>query len=159
MKHFFSIASHPQLPLVVAKATERRPKDVDKDGFQLRYIAALDGAASDYIVELLDGAMGPKTKAPGVYHAKYDEVREALQNILDDAPKPKAPPMVFRVLAGIAAVALTAAFGFFAVAGTIFWLAVCAMKRQSGLLTMAETAVVWRILDWRWARVPRNPCR
>lgn len=149
---FFCISDHPQLPIIRVLIHKKMPKPIDKEGFRLRYTTtdlpetAVQGA--QLAIEALDESMGPRTKAPGMYQAKYDEVRRAYQAILDKAPKPRGRPILLRIAAGLLAIALMFAMGFCLTGGIIIWMVVCAFKHQSGLLTMAETAIVWRILDW-----------
>lgn len=149
---FLAISYHSVLKFTIAQIVEKAPKPVDRDGFELRYIAALDQASllgAQTVIDKLDVHFGKRTKSEGVYQAPYEEVRAQLQAFLDEAPRPFKRNLIVRSAAGVAAVALMFAMGFCAVGGTMFWLVVCAFKRQSGLLTMAESAVVWRMLDWR----------
>ena len=140
------------MPIVLVAIHEKRPKDTDKDGFQLRYIAEVHGTAiegAQITIEMLDEALEQKRRDSGVYQCKYQEVRDALQVIMDAAPKPWTSNIFVRIGAGLLAFALTMVMGAAVAAGTLFWLVVCAVKKQSGMLTMAETAVMWSILDWR----------
>ena len=149
---YFCLLTLPQLKITVAKIVERRPKNVDKDGFELRYLCALNGhgvRGAEIVINDLDVHFGDRTKAVGVYQVPYEKVHSRLQIILNNAPQPWYRKMPVRIAAGIAAAALMVAMGFVATAVTIGWLAICAFKKQSGLLTMAETAVVWKIFDWR----------
>jgi hypothetical protein len=149
---FLAIKYNSLLKITIIQIADKSPKPLDRDGFELRYIAGLDQASvvgATVTIGKLNNHFGKKTKGNGVYQATYEEVRAQLQVFMDEAPRPiKRNPFV-RGAAGIAAVALMFAMGFCAVGGTMFWLVVCAFKRQSGLLTMAESAVVWRMLDWR----------
>lgn len=149
---FLTISSNSVLKLTIAQIVEKAPKAVDRDGFELRYIAALDPAGvkgAQIVIDKLDVYFERRTRAEGVYQAPYDEVRTQLQAFLGQAPRRLVRHPIVRGAAGVAAVLLMFAMGFCAVGGTMFWLVVCAFKRQSGLLTMAESAVVWRMLDWR----------
>lgn len=148
---YFVIQTHPQLPLVVAKVVQRKPKSTDKDGFYTRYIAAVDDQATEgaeAVIEMLDEAMGDARKGPGVYQASYEAVRSAYGEIIASRQAPRHHVAV-RIASGVAALLLTIAFTAAVTLGTIAWLFVSAFKKQSGLLTMAETAVLWSIFDWR----------
>lgn len=148
---YFSISDHPKLPVTVARVTDRRPKPVDKDGFRLRYVAETpeDPTGAEIALNRLDESFGSKCKAPGVYQASYEEVRQVFQAVLDEAPKPPRPPLVLKILAGCG---IAVCFAWSALVGPwaiIGWIVICMFKKQSGLLTMGETAVVWSIFDTR----------
>ena len=150
---FFCIFSHPQLKLTMASVKRTKPKEFDKDGFRLMYIAPLhDDAAiagADHIIDSLDDHFGPKTKGRGVYQVGYGPVRDALQVLLNDAPRAWHQRWPVRIGAGLAAVSL----GFLMIfVGSIAWclfLFIITVANGSALRRMAEGAVLSMFLDWR----------
>lgn len=150
----FSIYDHPQMPVVMVRVCKRRENST-KDGFRLRYCAELSAKSEEHaddVISTLDEAMGTATKAHGVYQAKYDDVRRVYEGLLNSVGSSSGGPTdtgLLRALALMAGICLTIAMVVIVPMVTIFWLVVCAFKRQSGLVTMGETFVMGNIFDWR----------
>ncbi len=152
MPHF-CLYDHPQFGLVNAKVTKRR-EDTTKDGLRLRYIVELDEAGqnnADNVITMLDDAMGKRCKAHGFYQAKYEDVYAVYKDLLDASIRENTPldTGLLRAAALMLGVALTGAMCFLLPMVILAWLIICAFKSQSGMLTAAESAVVWTIFDWR----------
>lgn len=146
----FVIRDHPKLPVVVARIEKRR-EETDRDGFRLRYVAKIPEGHADAartVIEMLDDRMGKATRAPGVYQAKYEAVREAYSEVLP-VPAVRKRPLWLRCLAGATAFALI--FGMIACLTFVvpFLLFFGAIKKQSGFAFMAEVALVTDFFDWR----------
>jgi hypothetical protein len=147
---YFCIFAHPQMPLVRA-SVEKRRKDLTRDGFALRYSVDVSDQPPEHceqVIGLLDAALGSRTKAHGVYQAKFEDVMSAFEGLPRDPP-PTDHSDWLRPFALMAAVALTVGMCVLLPLAVIFWMFIAAVQRQSGLVTMAESAVVWSILDWR----------
>jgi hypothetical protein len=149
----FCIFDHPNLP-VVRVSVERRRTDVTRDGFRLRYMAPIapdSEAHADSVISMLDDDLGRRTRGHGVYQAKYDEVRAAYGLLLAEAgPEPTDFwQESLRAGAIVLAVALTVTMAFVLPITVFMWLIISAVKRQNGLVAMAEASVVWSIVDWR----------
>ncbi len=147
---FFDVYDHPQMPLTRI-VVEDRSRPVTKDGFRLRRSVDLAHSSREHglaVIALVDAAMGAKTKAPGVYQARYDEVRAAIE-ALPRRPKPFDPHPYLRWPALAAGIALTAAMCVAVPIVTVMFLIVSAIKRQSGFAAMAEATIIGSIFDWR----------
>jgi hypothetical protein len=82
----------------------------------------------------------------------HQDVMRALSAIIvasseiEVKPAPKDFSQYVSLIAGLLLTLAMCAILPLAVVG---WLAICAFKRQSSLLTMYESEMVWSILDWR----------
>lgn len=153
MPHF-CIWEHPQYRIVRANLVERRPnpRKADPDGFVLRYTVqiteqAVEGALQ--AIDMLDDAMGDRTKGGGVYQASYADVRAAYESVLGAAPRPKGDHIAMRALCLVVGAALLGASCCLIVWSTIVWAVICMFRNRSGLMVMAESAIIWSIVDWR----------
>ena len=146
----FCITAHPQMPLTVAAIHKRRPRSPDKSGFVVRYESPADNVrGAEMVISALDELMGERTKAPGVYQARFEEVFELYGRILDDlAPPPKYAAWQRWGAFGLA-MALIAVFTAVMSWLIVVWLIICAFKKQSGLVTAAETELLFSIFDIR----------
>jgi hypothetical protein len=149
----FCIFDHPQMPLVRI-SVEKRRRDHDKFGFRLRYVLEISDdqeGHAEHVISLVDDAMGKATKAHGTYQAKYEDVRAAYGELLDAARPPETVPWhdVLRPVALALAATLMVGMIVLIPPATVLFLFVSAIKRQSGLAAMAESAIIWSILDWR----------
>lgn len=148
---YFSIFDHPKLPLVVVRLEKRR-RDVDKDGFRLRYVLPLpsntDEGHADDVIDLLDGLMGARTRSHGVYQAKYEEVRAAYGSLFPPEESDDTNELL-RAGALLLAVPIGAVSAVALVAVTFGFLIFAAFRRQSGFAAMAEYAILCEIVDAR----------
>lgn len=146
----FCITSHPQMPLTQVAIHKRRPKSPDKTGFVVRYTSPVDSErGAELVIQTIDELMGSKTKAPGVYQARFEEVWEVYEAILMELePAPKYPTWLRW---GAFALAMAIIAGYTAAMSwlIVVWLIICAFKKQSGLVTAAETEVLFSIFDIR----------
>lgn len=149
----FCIFSHPQLPLVRISIEPKR-KNETRDGFVLRYMLEIPKDGSDHaddVIHTIDDAMGKCTRAHGLYQTTYEVVKATYDDLLADAmadrPIDYAP--VLRAAAVIVATLLTIAMSVILPLVTMLWLFISAIKNQSGIRAMAESAIVWSIFDWR----------
>ena len=150
MPHF-CIFDHPKMPIIRVSIEPRR-RDETKDGFRLRYIVQVASADhADDVISTLDDLMGKQTRAHGIYQASYDAVKAEydglLRDAMSDAPLDWSP--LLRAAAVVAGVVLTIGMSIILPCAVLLWLFVSALKSQSGLTAMAESAVVWSIFDWR----------
>jgi hypothetical protein len=153
---YFTVSKHESIRLTRVDVRPKAPKFhvTDKSGFVLVLCVALDDEDAEFgargVMKAMDEMMGVKTKAPGIYQADVREVIELYESIMEQAPEPgPSHSPLQRVMAGVAAVVLlvwTCGVGVWAM---LIWLIICGFKNQSGLLTMAETSVVWSIFDCR----------
>lgn len=146
---YFCIIGHAQFPLVRVEILDKRFTK-DKQGFyavhtvHLETETEIDGAR--HTIAVLDNMFAASRKASGVYQTDLQSVVDAYEAILEGQDQPTPRPIQDRIAAGFAAGLL---FLWITGAGTVFfvcWLVIIAVRQQSGLMAVAETAFIHTVL-------------
>lgn len=152
--------------LVRVQVQQEISPSLDESAWTLRLTARCEGKAEGtayVLLNFIDWRFAKQLDGPGVVRASYEEVREELRRFLDHAEKHSATPElptpivrpstsshgpVLRVAAGALALGLFMVSIGLQVLAFFIWPVVICFKRQSSLLTAAETAFLFTILDW-----------
>jgi len=140
---------------------------IEPPGWIPRYVAEVNGEAlfgARIVMDRMDVQFERARHSGGVYAISYPAAREWLAHQLQTAPS--SPPQAstiaainwsdrlrpwLRIAAGLAAVALFAAYVLVNVWMTFVWFAYITLthRQRSPIRAMAETGILFWILDWR----------
>lgn len=142
---------------------------LDKEGWALRFTATCSSAGTaDVLLQFLEWRFSQNVEAHGLIRAPYSEVRRHLVEFIKymEAREPVPAPsehlhaattrarvghgLLLRVTAGALALALFTASIWLQLLVIFFYPIVIVMRRNtSSLYTVAETAYIFTVLDWR----------
>jgi hypothetical protein len=141
---------------------------IEAPGWIPRYVAILDNDASiegaGIVLARMDVTFPRHRIARGMFGVLYTEIRQWVKDqlALANAPPAPVPPrwqdsaahhlsVAIRVIAGMFAVLLFCAYVVANVWGTFYCLFIPALRRRSLLYDVAETTLIFKMLDWRKA--------